>query len=161
MYSRILVPIDGSEPSKQALNEAIKLARPLNSSLRLLNVVDVWSLMTSEATAASYGVLFEAMRTEGERYLKEAAELVRLAGIAADTVLVETPDVQVGECIVRQAGAYQAELIICGTHGRRGLRRLLMGSDAEYVVRHSPVPVLLVRVPAHSGEKAAAIVAAA
>jgi nucleotide-binding universal stress UspA family protein len=147
MYSRILVPMDGSEPSRQALQEALKLARALNASIRVLNVVDTWSLLTSEATAASYGMLFEALRSEGVQILKEAAETARLAGIAADTVLVEAPDVQVGECIVRKAREYQAELITCGTHGRRGLRRLLMGSDAEYIVRHAPVPVLLVRVP--------------
>lgn len=54
---------------------------------------------------------------------------------------------QVGEVIFRQAREYQAELIICGTHGRRGVRRLLMGSDAEYIMRRSPAPVLLVRTP--------------
>ncbi len=58
---------------------------------------------------------------------------------------MDRTDVQVGECILRAAREYHADLIICGTHGRRGIRRLLVGSDAEYVVRHAPVPVLLVR----------------
>jgi len=74
---------------------------------------------------------------------------------------MEAPDVPVGECIVRGARDYQADLIICGTHGRRGVRRLLIGSDAEYVVRHSPVPVLLVRMPDPVSEKPAAGVGAA
>lgn len=162
MYSRILVPVDGSGPSKQALAEAIKLARSLNASIRLLHVVDVWSLLASEATAASYGALFEMLRDEGAQLLNQSADGVRVAGVAVESTLVENPDVQVGECIVRKASEYHAELIVCGTHGRRGLRRLLMGSDAEYIVRHSPVPVLLVRTSdAGSGASTGAIGAAA
>lgn len=147
MYSKMLLPIDGSKPSQLALNEAVKLAQSLHASIRLLHVVDIWSLLTSEATAASYDTLFDMLCRDGAQLLKDAAATVRSAGITVDTVLVESPDVQVGECIVRKARDYPADLIICGTHGRRGVRRLLMGSDAEYIVRHSPVPVLLVRLP--------------
>ncbi len=147
MYSRILVPVDGSEPSKLALDEAIKLARSLHASIRVIHVVDVWSLLSSEATAASYDLLFDMLRRDGVRLLEEAATTVSRGGIAVDTVLEDAPAVQVGDCIVRKAREYPADLIVCGTHGRRGMRRLLMGSDAEYIVRHSPVPVLLVRLP--------------
>jgi nucleotide-binding universal stress UspA family protein len=146
MYSRMLVPIDGSEPSKLAGAEAIKLAHLLKASIRLIHVVDVWSLLTSEATAASYDTLFDLLRREGAQLLLDASATISRVGIAVDTVLVEAPDIQVGECVVRKSHEYQADLIVCGTHGRRGVRRLLMGSDAEYIVRHSPVPVLLVRV---------------
>jgi len=161
MYSRMLVPVDGSEPSKLALDEAIKLASLLHASIRLLHVVDVWSLLTSEAMAASYDTLFDLLRREGEQLLLDAAATTRRAGIVVDTALVEAPDVQVGECVVRKAREYQADLIVCGTHGRRGIRRLLMGSDAEYIVRHSPVPVLLVRIPDAASATAAAVVGAA
>ncbi len=147
MYSRILVPIDGSESSKRGLEEAIKLAHALNGSIRLIHVVDIWSLLSSEATAASYDNLFEMLRLEGEQLLREGSAAVERRGVEVDTVLLEAPDVQIGECIVRKAREYQADLIVCGTHGRRGVRRLLMGSDAEYIVRHSTVPVLLIRTP--------------
>jgi nucleotide-binding universal stress UspA family protein len=147
MYSRMLVPIDGSEPSKLAVHEAIKLARSLNASIRLLHVVDVGCLLTSEAAAASYDSFVGLLRRDGAQLLLDAAATITRAGIAVDTALVEAPDVQVGDCVVRKARDCQADLIVCGTHGRRGIRRLLMGSDAEYIVRHSPVPVLLVRVP--------------
>ncbi|MGA7537737.1 MAG: universal stress protein [Steroidobacteraceae bacterium] len=50
-----------------------------------------------------------------------------------------------GACIVQRAREWPADLIVCGTHGRRGVRRLLLGSDAEYILRHTPVPILLVR----------------
>ncbi len=147
MYSKILVPIDGSEPSKLALDEAIKLAHVLHASIRLLHVVDVWSLLTCEATAASYDTLIDVMHRDGARLLQDAAATISPMVIKVDTNLVEAPDAQIGECIIRKARECGADLIICGTHGRRGVRRLLMGSDAEYIVRHSPVPVLLVRTP--------------
>ena len=161
MYSRMLVPIDDSEPSKLALDEALKLACLLHASIRLLHVVDVRTLLTSEATAASYDTLFDMLRREGEQLLLNAAAPIRRAGVVVETVLVEAPDVQVGECVVRKAREYQAELIVCGTHGRRGVRRLLMGSDAEYIVRHSPAPVLLVRNPDTAGSTANAGIGAA
>lgn len=147
MYSKILVPIDGSAPSTLALVEATKLAHALGSSLCILHVVDVRPLLSSEATAASYDLLIDMMRREGAQLLHTAAATTQDAGVKAETILQEAPDGQVGEVIFRQAREYQAELIICGTHGRRGVRRLLMGSDAEYIVRRSPVPVLLVRTP--------------
>lgn len=147
MYSKILVPIDGSDPSTMALVEAIKLAHALDSSLCVLHVVDVRPLLSSVAAAASYDIVFDIMRREGMELLRNAAATLKDAGVKVETLLQEAPDGQVGEVIFRQAREYQAELIICGTHGRRGVRRLLMGSDAEYIVRHSPVPVLLVRTP--------------
>jgi len=161
MYSRMLVPIDDSEPSKLALDEALKLACLLHASIRLLHLVDVRTLLTSEATAASYDTLFDMLRREGEQLLLNAAAPIRRAGVVVETVLVEAPDVQVGECVVRKAREYQAELIVCGTHGRRGVRRLLMGSDAEYIVRHSPAPVLLVGNPDTAGSTANAGIGAA
>jgi nucleotide-binding universal stress UspA family protein len=50
-----------------------------------------------------------------------------------------------GELVIIAAKEWSADLIVCGTHGRRGLRRIVMGSDAEYIVRHAPVPILLIR----------------
>ncbi|MGC1458992.1 MAG: universal stress protein [Steroidobacteraceae bacterium] len=147
MYSKILVPIDGSEPSTLALVEAIKLAHALDSSICVIHVVDVRPLIASEATAASYDILFDMLRRDGAELLRNAAATIKDAGIKVETILQEAPDGQVGEAVFRQAREYQAELIICGTHGRRGVRRMLMGSDAEYIVRQSPVPVLLVRQP--------------
>jgi len=161
MYSKMLVPVDGSEPSKLALHETIQLAHALNASIRLLHVVDIWSLLTAETTAASYDTLFDLLRREGAQLLLDNAASVSRAGIVVETILVEAPDVQIGECVVRKAREYQADLIICGTHGRRGVRRLLMGSDAEYIVRHSPVPVLLVRIPDATSASTAAVVGAA
>jgi nucleotide-binding universal stress UspA family protein len=162
MYSRILLPVDSSNASQLALNEAIQLAGSLGATIRLVHVIDVWSLVTSEATGAIYDTLFDIARREGQTLLQDCAHKVQSAGIPVDTVLVEQPDAQVGECLVHRARDYRADLIICGTHGRRGIRRLLVGSDAEYIVRHSPVPVLLVRCtePVRDGGSPASAAAA-
>ena len=69
------------------------------------------------------------------------------SGVKVDSVLLEEMGSQAGACIVEQAQKWPADLIVCGTHGRRGVRRLLLGSDAEYVVRHTRLPVLLLRGP--------------
>ena len=153
MYAKILVPIDGSDISKLALEEAVKLAHALHASLRLLHVLDVRPLLTCEAAAGGFDGVFEVMRRDGAQLLQEAAASIPRDVIQVDTILVEAPDGQVGECIVRKAREYEAGLIVCGTHGRRGVPRLLLGSDADYIVRHSPVPVVLVRVPDPVTEK--------
>jgi nucleotide-binding universal stress UspA family protein len=147
MYSRILVPVDGSETARLGLAEAIKLARALHACIRVIHVVDIGVLMSSEAAAVSYDMFIDGLRVGGKGLLEDAAAAVSHAGIEVDTAMLEAWDTGVGECIVQKAREYPADLIVCGTHGRRGVRRLLMGSDAEYIVRHSPVPVLLVRTP--------------
>ena len=70
---------------------------------------------------------------------------MRGRGIPVQTVMLETIAGPAADLIVRQAKRWRADLIVLGTHGRRGLRRLVLGSDAEQIVRTSPVPVLLVR----------------
>lgn len=145
MYQRILVPIDGSETAALGLKEAIKLARDQDAIIRLVHVVN--ELIVVDATAVNLGVILERLRSGGESLLGEAAAAVRSAGIEADTVLKEASGGQAGPHIVQQAEEWRADLIVCGTHGRRGIRRIVMGSDAEYVVRHTPAPVLLVRSP--------------
>lgn len=84
-------------------------------------------------------------RSFGECTLHEAQADVRSAGIEVDTRLIEALGEPAGETVVAQARSWPAHLIVCGTHGRRGLKRLLLGSDAEYIVQHTPVPVLLIR----------------
>jgi nucleotide-binding universal stress UspA family protein len=72
---------------------------------------------------------------------------VRGTGVAVETVLLGARGNRVADLIVKQAKKWHADLIVLGTHGRRGVARVLMGSDAEIVVRETPVPVLLVRSP--------------
>ncbi|MGA7539471.1 MAG: universal stress protein [Steroidobacteraceae bacterium] len=144
MYKNILVPVDGSETAERALAEAIQLARSLSSRIRLMHIVNSTPWITQGAPGAIEELLTQ-LRSTGESIIHEAKTAVRGAGLEVDDRLIEAIGERVGEFVVSEANDWPANLIVCGTHGRRGLRRLLMGGDAEYIVRHSPVPVLLVR----------------
>lgn len=144
MYSKILVPVDGSEASNLGLAEAIKLAKNQGAALRLVHIVNEL-IMTSPNMGFGAGHVIDGLLEGGKTILKDAQESVRAAGVAVDTVFEQSIGGQAGAHIVPQAKAWPADLIVMGTHGRRGIRRIVMGSDAEYVLRHSPVPVLLVR----------------
>jgi nucleotide-binding universal stress UspA family protein len=149
MYAKILVPVDGSPTSDLGLAEAIKLARLTGARLCLLHAVDMLSLsMTAEASMLSSPTLFELLRESGQEIVARAKAQAAQAGIAAETVLLDRLGTRVADLVVDESRRWGAELIVIGTHGRRGVGRLVMGSDAEQIVRHAPVPVLLVRAPA-------------
>lgn len=145
MYARILVPIDGSHTSNKGLEEALALAKTLGSSLHLLNVVDARLLIAEVSVYAPPDQLLDDWRAAGDRLLSGAIGRARAMGLTADGAVRCDPGLRVCDLIVKEAKLCDAELIVMGTHGRRGLRRLALGSDAELVLRDSPVPVLLVR----------------
>lgn len=147
MYSRILVPLDGSPPSQHGFDEAMALAKQLGSSLQVLNVVDARLLVAEVSAYLPPDRLLDDWRAAGERLVSEAVENARSKGVPAEGAVRCDPGLRVCDIIVKEAVASGAELIVMGTHGRRGLRRLALGSDAELVLRESPVPVLLVRGP--------------
>jgi nucleotide-binding universal stress UspA family protein len=147
-YKRILVPVDGSTTSNDGLREAIHLAKAQGASLRLVHVADEHFIaMMGLDYATRVDDLMHGVTAAGRRILRNAESLVRRAGVAATTVMLETLTGPVADPIVREAKKWPADLIVIGTHGRRGVRRLVLGSDAEQIVRLSPVPVLLVRSP--------------
>jgi len=148
MYQRILVPVDGSPTSKHGLQEAIRMARLTGGKLRLLHVVDDTSIALSFDAYAGYpSDWLENLRQDGERLLADAKAVAAAAGVEAETVLRDNLALPVHELVVTEAGAWPADLIVLGTHGRRGIGRVMLGSSAENVLRRSPVPVLLVRSP--------------
>jgi nucleotide-binding universal stress UspA family protein len=148
MYPHILVPIDGSPTSARGLQEATQLAKQLGSRIRLVHVVTKALWVSPSVAAVALDEAITQLHLEGETLLHDAAAAVRDAGVEVDERLVEAFGDRVGEHVVAEAEAWPAQLIVCGTHGRSGVRRMLMGSDAEHIVRHSRVPVLLVRAPA-------------
>ena len=81
----------------------------------------------------------------GQELLNQARAQAIDQGIAADVVLDEAPGRRLADAVLEQVRSWPADLIVLGTHGRRGVSRLLLGSDAEQVLRVAPVPVLLVR----------------
>src|SRR5271156_5882279 len=143
-YKRILVPVDGSSTSKAGLKEALKLARPSKATLLLVNVMDEQMAFASIEMASRVPAMLDSMRVNGNRILKAAAQTARGKGVKGQTALVESLGTRVADTIVKQARRSRADLIVMGTHGRRGVNRLVMGSDADLVVRYASVPVLLV-----------------
>lgn len=145
MYQRILVPIDGSETSGRALQEALKLGNSA-AQLRLIYVVEEFYALDADGYAfIDYPALQQAARHTGERTLALAAEKVLQSGNRAETALLETDGQRIASVIEAEAVRWQADLIVIGTHGRSGLSRLLLGSVAEGVVHIASVPVLLIR----------------
>lgn len=146
-YKRILVPVDGSATSKAGLREAINLAKGQGAQLQLVHVADQHyiALMGMDSSASGMSQIMEGVKRAGRGILKSAQAMADKAGVKASSVLLETLTGPAADLIVKQAKKSGADLIVLGTHGRRGVRRLLMGSDAEQVVRNAPVPVMLVR----------------
>jgi nucleotide-binding universal stress UspA family protein len=146
-YRRILVAVDGSEASRRGLREALRLAKAEEAHLIVLHVVnDFYSYGALEGAGLGVDVT-AALREEGRRLLGRLAAQAAKEAVKAKTVLREVGAGPVADVIVREAGRQRADLIVLGTHGRRGVRRLVLGSDAEQVLRTSRVPVLLVRGP--------------
>jgi nucleotide-binding universal stress UspA family protein len=137
--------MDGSAASARGLDEAIELACHLKSHVRLVHVVEPWVMVAPETPVEAVRQIAENVRSNGAALLERYEKKVRNAGVEVDKELIEALGGSAGESIVKEASEVHADLIVCGTHGRRGVRRLLMGSDAEYIVRRAPVPVLLVR----------------
>ena len=145
MYRRILVPLDGSATAERGLQEAIALAAVHKARLHLLHVMENIVVMGDIAAVVSIDEMRESLREQGEKVLAKALEAARAAGVEAEVQLREILEGRAAPAIVAEARGAGCDLIVMGTHGRRGFSRLLLGSDAELVLRTSPVPVMLVR----------------
>lgn len=145
MYKSILVAIDGSQTSERALKEAIHLAKGLGGRLLIVNVVDEVNFNWAEYPNLTE--IWDALVASGRALLDKAAATAAEAGVAADTRLVELDKLgdRVPEALAREADAWPADLIVVGTHGRRGLSHVFLGSVAEGIVRVATKPVLLIR----------------
>lgn len=146
MYQRILVPIDGSKTSNAGLREAIRLAKLTNGQLRLLHVVDDLPFMLSvDAAPGMAGDLLDLLFREGKNLLERSRIQVKDEGVAVDTALCQRLKGRLCDHVLEESRQWNADLIVLGTHGRRGVGRVMLGSDAEQVLRTANVPVLLVR----------------
>lgn len=155
MYQRILVPVDGSPTSDLGLAEAIKLAKLTGGRLCLLHVIDELSLARSTSAYGGYSTDWLAeMRASGAKVLADAHTTALTAGISAEERLADNFQGAVHEVVCAEAASWPADVIVIGTHGRRGVSRLVMGSSAEHIARQSPVPVLLVHDAAAQAHRA-------
>jgi nucleotide-binding universal stress UspA family protein len=146
VYQRILVPVDGSPTSDKALAAAIQMAQAFGARLRLIHIMEETAYLTGYDPFGGYaGDLIRIMRESGEKILEQGMTAAQAAGLAVDTVLFDDLGQRLGEAVANGAKLWHADLIVVGTHGRRGMGRLLMGSGAEQIIRQAPIPVLVVR----------------
>ncbi|HSW20524.1 MAG TPA: universal stress protein [Ramlibacter sp.] len=142
MFKRILVPVDGSETSDKAVVTALQMAREERGQVRLFHSLNEMAYFSAYEYS---GEVIKYAREEGRRVLASAMAMAQSAGVAAEQELADAPGLRLGDSVARDALQWKADLIVVGSHGRRGLERALLGSGAEQIVRSAPVPVLVVR----------------
>lgn len=139
---RILAAIDDSESSQATMERIIAQFRPGEIEVRVLHVVSPIAISAPPQMAAGFSPELEKQVSDGRRLLEKAADRIKTAGFKVDTVLLKG---DTREQIVGCAGDWKADLIVVGAHGRKGISRLLLGSVADYVIRHAPCSVEVVR----------------
>src|SRR5665647_1700564 len=127
VFKRILVAVDGSHTADQALEQAIKLVKELQSQLRIVHVVDVVNIMGAEFIDSTE--FSGAITKNGQEILNKAEAVARQAEIPVETrlIVIDSLGYRIPEMIAADAETWSADLIVIGTHGRRGLSRLFLG----------------------------------
>lgn len=144
MYKHILVPVDGSSTSLKAVSQAVAIASAFGSEVTAIYVIDPYPF-TGVGTEFAYGQdqYLSAAKAEAQEALTAARGQVEAAGLKVDTRVVEAHATWRG--IVETADAVQADLVVMGSHGRRGLEKLVLGSVTQRVLQYATQPVLVVR----------------
>lgn len=149
MYSNIVCAIDGSDLSTKAFTHAIALAGKLGAKLTAITVTEPSVIIAPGAemmmvdTSSILSELDKAKAEAARGVLDDASKLAGAAGITLTTRHV--PDLPAAEGIIKSAKTAGADLIVMGSHGRRGLGRLLLGSQAAEVLAHAEIPVLIIK----------------
>jgi nucleotide-binding universal stress UspA family protein len=145
IFARILVPVDGSDQSARAIDLAIDVAKATGGELAFCHVVDRSRIAVETANIpfADPTPLIQEADSEGEKLLAAAAALATAAGLSATKCLCDGAPV---DAILKAAHDEKIDLIVMGSHGRRGLERFVVGSTTEGLMRESDIPVLVVRV---------------
>ncbi len=143
-FKRIMVPVDGSHTANKGMEAAIAMAKESGAALLLLHIVDEYPAFAAADMGVSSAPLIEALMESGRQTLATIVDTAKKAGVTPEYALLENFGQRVADAIVEKAVQWKADVIVMGTHGRRGFKRALLGSDADLVVRYSPVPVLLV-----------------
>ena len=145
MYSRILVPIDGSDCANAGLREVARIANQQARQVLLIHVIESFR-WNEEFPAGTIGAIMQdSPCKDGGDILQLAKEILLKSGIACEVILAESHGQSTAQVIVAHASRWNAELIVMGTHGRKRVSRMLLGSDAAEVISAASAPVLLVR----------------
>ena len=146
MYKRILVPVDGSQTATKALRSALQMAKESGGVVRIIHLIDATAYLSGAAQIGGYPTdLASSMRDEGKKMLDDAMAVATTMGAQADTQLFDSFDGRLADVVSDAAKAWNADVVVVGTHGRRGIGRVLLGSGAEQILRQAPVPVLVIR----------------
>ena len=146
MFKRIIVPVDGSQTANKALTVALQMARDSGGCLRIIHVIEGSAYTSGAVQTESFpSDMMDSIRHAAGQILEEALSLSQPFGIEVDTKLFDTFDGRMADVVSDAATEWQADLIVVGTHGRRGIGRILMGSGADQILRQAPIPVLVIR----------------
>jgi nucleotide-binding universal stress UspA family protein len=145
MYKRIFVPVDNSDTSNLALDEAIRLAKDEGATLILAHIVARPSYSIHNREELEHTSTVESEMQIGQAIMKTAMQRAHLAGLKPEEIVREAAGESIASAILEAAEASQAELIVMGTHGRTGLMHMLVGSVAEGLLRKSRLPILMIR----------------
>jgi len=144
MYTRILVAVDGSNTSRRAFDGALNLASKLGATLRAFYAVEN-TPMYFDAPGYDPSILRNRLVEQGKELTAELSAAMGASGVSGDIAVGEATSFDdVPALVLRAAADFNADLIVMGTHGRRGMQRLILGSVAERCVRQSTLPVLLI-----------------
>ncbi|MDR3476758.1 MAG: universal stress protein [Gammaproteobacteria bacterium] len=145
-YKRIMVAVDGSETSDSAFLEALNLTKLLQAELCIVTVVAPFPLR-NVAIGADIDRCQVINRNDSQTILDHLKDIAQQKNINAEIKLIEMADTTttISEKIIEVAETWHTDLIVIGTHGKQGFRRLVLGSVAEGTARRSSIPVMLVR----------------
>lgn len=150
MYQRILVPIDGSEGAKRALDEAIKLAKLTGAQLQVVHVLVHPTQVVD--VSAGFAEQMPARDTSGEvatSVLAQARESLESSSVPGTVRALDAYGENVAAALVRAIDEFSADIVVMYSHGRSGIRRLFAGSMAESLLHATTVPLLLLRNGEH------------
>lgn len=148
MFSRILVPVDGSAASDEAVKTAVFMAAAFKASVAIVSVIDPFAF-TGVGSDMAYGQneYLEAAQAQADVAIKAARVICADSAVEATSSVMEGNSVYTS--IIEAADTLGADVIVIGSHGRRGIEKLILGSVTAQVLEHSHLPVLVVRASAH------------
>lgn len=141
VFKKILIAVDDSDCSYKAAQTGFKLAKDLGAEVKLVCVVDEKYLIANPEFRTSYVDLYNLHLEQAEKIVnKISKELAK--GVKVE---VETPRNNPAAAIIDMTKDWKADLVVMGTHGKSGIAKMFLGSTSQYVIRHLPVPCLIVR----------------
>ncbi len=145
MYKNILVATDGSELGRKAVQEGVKLAKSLSAKVVITTVTEPWTAVVPGEMGIAFPIddYDKGCAAKAAAILAASAEIAKAAGVACETLHIKEQFPADG--IIEAAKQRGCDLILMSSHGRRGVSRLLLGSQANNVVTHSTLPVLIIR----------------